>query len=607
MCGGIQHEAPIPTFPKLKTLRITHSRLNEKDLEGLLSYCTGLRTFVFEATYPYVSRIDCVQDFGPRDHLSLDNAVKHLSRHRATLKSLHLDLRERGVGYFLSEVNARPPFFHLKDFKALEHLFFNSHGIYGASHSLKTKGNNSERQDPERLSHMNRSEGSIRLPRREFLSVWFRSEAARIAIPKYAASAPPRISFTNVLLGDLTMGKITHQMPQWRGMPGTSAVGDATVIPRAGPPSQPPCGHPMCQKSTDNRTPATFSGHKAAQSKWYVDSKSARAGTKWRLWIPRSPQCLTIHQTNNGQYIPIANLEVRQATADSAAASPQPNCMSGGSIAGIVIGCIAGTLFFVWLWSALRRNTTDEGYKHGAVATSSRPYDGRRRRRRHSSAGGRPVDRGQYCPGHASAYADSPQAIGWRATISAPHMHASALESLFPSTRSAVTGYPADRPMRVLDVGSGSGYLTHVMAELAGEDGKVVGIEHIKELAELGRENMEKSAEGAAMLESGRVRFVVGDGRKGWVEPDIGKKNIGQDTWDEKGWDAIHVGAGAAHLHEELVAQLRRPGRMFIPVDDATTGIGQHIWLVDKDVNGAVKKKQMYGVSYVPLTDPNLL
>lgn len=199
MCGGIQHEAPIPTFPKLKTLRITHSRLNEKDLEGLLSSCTGLRTFVFEATYPYISRLDCVQDFGPRDHFSLDNAVKHLSRHRATLKSLHLDLRKRGVGYFLSEVNARPPFFHLKDFKALEHLFFNSHGIYGANHSLKTKGNNSERQDPERLSHMNRSEGSIRLPRREFLSVWFRSEAARIAIPKYAASAPPRISFTNVL------------------------------------------------------------------------------------------------------------------------------------------------------------------------------------------------------------------------------------------------------------------------------------------------------------------------------------------------------------------------------------------------------------------------
>ncbi|KFY54919.1 hypothetical protein V497_07347 [Pseudogymnoascus sp. VKM F-4516 (FW-969)] len=371
-------------------------------------------------------------------------------------------------------------------------------------------------------------------------------------------------------------------------------------------------------------------------------------------------------------YIPIANLEVRAAaTAEDAASSPQPNCIAGGSIAGIVIGCIAGTLLLVWLWTSLRGSRSDDAYRHGAVATSSRPYDGRRRRRRHSSAGGRPiskqiqhlfkidypyyhpfymvvktifsklkafithpqyllystmawrcggttnaelvenlyrnkiiqtprvkeamlkVDRGQYCPRHTSAYEDSPQPIGWRATISAPHMHASALESLFPSDCSAATGYPADRPMRVLDVGSGSGYLTHVMAELVGVDGKVVGIEHIKELAELGRENMGKSAEGAAMLESGKVRFVVGDGRKGWVEPSIVGKDVGQETWDEKGWDAIHVGAGAAHLHDELVAQLRRPGRMFIPVDDATTGIGQHIWVIDKDTNGVVKKRQI--------------
>ncbi|OBT78676.1 hypothetical protein VF21_02351 [Pseudogymnoascus sp. 05NY08] len=131
MCGGVQHGAPIPALSKLKTLRITHSRLNEKDLEGLISSCTGLRTFVFEATCSYVSRFDCVQDFGPRDHFSLDNAVKYLSRHRATLKSLHLELRERGCAYCISEETARPPFFRPKDFKALEHLFLNSLGIYG--------------------------------------------------------------------------------------------------------------------------------------------------------------------------------------------------------------------------------------------------------------------------------------------------------------------------------------------------------------------------------------------------------------------------------------------------------------------------------------------
>lgn len=44
--------------------------------------------------------------------------------------------------------------------------------------------------------------------------------------------------------------------------------------------------------------------------------------------------------------------------------------------------------------------------------------------------------------------------------------------------------------------------------------------------------------------------------------------------------------------------------RLFIPVEDPTSRWGdQHIWVVDKDENGNVKKQQMYGVRYVPLTD----
>lgn len=252
------------------------------------------------------------------------------------------------------------------------------------------------------------------------------------------------------------------------------------------------------------------------------------------------------------------------------------------------------------------------------------------------------VDRGHYSP--RFPYEDSPQSIGHSATISAPHMHANAVESLLKyivpmgsdgggAGQLLKDGEGADlgpvggrkdskvdaelladlhaqgvpgRPRRILDIGSGSGYLTHVLAELAGEGSVVVGVEHIQELRDLGEANMAKSPEGRALLSSGRVRFRVGDGRKGWTEeaspgggqPGVGGEAAGQDG----GWDAIHVGAAAIELHQELVDQLRSPGRMFIPVGDKD-GWGQFIWTVDKDRDGKVTKKKLYGVRYVPLTD----
>lgn len=194
------------------------------------------------------------------------------------------------------------------------------------------------------------------------------------------------------------------------------------------------------------------------------------------------------------------------------------------------------------------------------------------------------VDRAHFCPSSSSfAYEDSPQTIGYRATISAPHMHAAAAESLLPYIR-------ADRECRVLDIGSGSGYLTAVFANLVGPNGKVVGIEHIEPLAKMARENVAKSAEGRAMLESGQIAFVVGDGRKGYLPAGP--------------YDAIHVGAAAKELHPELVEQLKAPGRLFIPVDDEAGWSSQYIWVVDKDEQGEVKKKKDMGVRYVPLTDP---
>ncbi|KAJ4291039.1 hypothetical protein N0V90_010236 [Kalmusia sp. IMI 367209] len=185
------------------------------------------------------------------------------------------------------------------------------------------------------------------------------------------------------------------------------------------------------------------------------------------------------------------------------------------------------------------------------------------------------VDRAHYAP--SRAYEDSPQPIGHRATISAPHMHASACETLLSYLHPGAT---------ILDIGSGSGYLTAVLANLVGPTGTVIGIDHIQPLVTMAETNMAKSEEGRQMLDSGQVKFVKGDGRKGWTE--------------NAPYDAIHVGAAAAEHHTELSDQLKAPGRMFVPVEE---GYMQHIYVVDKKKDGSIEKKKLYGVQYVPLTD----
>ena len=79
-------------------------------------------------------------------------------------------------------------------------------------------------------------------------------------------------------------------------------------------------------------------------------------------------------------------------------------------------------------------------------------------------------------------------------------MHANACESLLPFL------YPG---ANVLDVGSGSGYLTHVLAELVQPGGKVVGVEHIQALAKLGRTNTGKSAGEGSCWVVGGLRMLL--------------------------------------------------------------------------------------------------
>lgn len=184
------------------------------------------------------------------------------------------------------------------------------------------------------------------------------------------------------------------------------------------------------------------------------------------------------------------------------------------------------------------------------------------------------VDRGDFCK--HSPYEDHPQSIGYMVTISAPHMHAYALELLRNRLYEGASA---------LDVGSGSGYLTACMGMMVGSKGKVVGIDHIPELVQMSIDNIRKK--NSDLLDSGRVKLLVGDGRKGYA-PDAP-------------YDAIHVGAAASSLHQELLDQLKPGGRLIIPVEHP--GGDQQLEQVDKLQDGTIKREIIMGVRYVPLTD----
>ncbi|KAL9375429.1 hypothetical protein Peur_032308 [Populus x canadensis] len=183
------------------------------------------------------------------------------------------------------------------------------------------------------------------------------------------------------------------------------------------------------------------------------------------------------------------------------------------------------------------------------------------------------IDRALFVPDGTPAYVDSPMAIGYNATISAPHMHATCLQLLEEKLKPG---------MHALDVGSGTGYLTACLALMVGPQGRAVGVEHIPELANSSLKNIEKSA-AAPLLKEGSLSIHVGDGRQGWPE--------------FAPYDAIHVGAAAPEIPQPLLDQLKPGGRMVIPVGN----IFQDLKVVDKE-DGSISVRSETSVRYVPLT-----
>jgi protein-L-isoaspartate(D-aspartate) O-methyltransferase len=162
------------------------------------------------------------------------------------------------------------------------------------------------------------------------------------------------------------------------------------------------------------------------------------------------------------------------------------------------------------------------------------------------------------------AYQDGPVPIGYGQTISQPFVVAYMTETLQP------------RPgMRVLEVGTGSGYQAAVLAEILDE---VFTIEIVGELARWGEANLRRAG-------YDQVRVKHADGYHGWEE--------------HAPFDAIVVTAAADHIPPPLLDQLRDGGRMVIPVGSPFRT--QTLMLVTREGDDIVTRS-LLPVSFVPLT-----
>ena len=179
----------------------------------------------------------------------------------------------------------------------------------------------------------------------------------------------------------------------------------------------------------------------------------------------------------------------------------------------------------------------------------------------------RKIDRANFVPEElkSEAAANTPLPIGYGQTISQPLTVAFMLELLEPKEGN-----------KILDVGSGSGWQSSLLAYLVGAKGKVFAIERIPELSELGRKNSQK-------YDFENLEFITGDGSKGYEKEAL--------------YDRIIVAASAFRkIPEELKRQLKIGGRLVIPVENS-------IWLVVKKAESEYEEKEFPGFVFVPLIE----
>ena len=175
----------------------------------------------------------------------------------------------------------------------------------------------------------------------------------------------------------------------------------------------------------------------------------------------------------------------------------------------------------------------------------------------------RKVERHRFIPpdGQAFAYRDSPVPIGQGQTISQPYIVACMTEMLEPQ--------PSDR---VLEIGTGSGYQTAVLAEMVAEVRTVENVERLAKRAETILNQMDYK----------NIRLSLGDGHRGWPEA--------------APFDKVIVTAAPAKLPKALLDQLKPGGRMIVPVGRWR----QELMLIHHTPDGC-RQERLMPVRFVPM------
>jgi len=152
--------------------------------------------------------------------------------------------------------------------------------------------------------------------------------------------------------------------------------------------------------------------------------------------------------------------------------------------------------------------------------------------------------------------------IGWGQTISQPLVVAFMLELLEPKEGE-----------KILDVGSGSGWTSALLAEIVGERGKIIAIELIPELKEFGEKNVAKYN----FAEKGIVKFICADGSKGYPKEAPFDKILASAALaaTKGGKEDLSSLTMAQKLPRAWQEQLKIGGRIVTP-------IGNSIWLFIK-------------------------